>query len=162
MPVFEYRIATDADLECIWNKDIIKNSNNKRYKRWKKEYINYNKKNFAKTFVVIADGEPVGQGTLLFSPSCKAVGNRLLLADNNKTANINALRIEKKYEGKGHISKLISIMEHYAINNGYSALTIGVEDDEKEQKRYIYILGIINFCSVILKTVLLFCIFVKI
>lgn len=127
MPIFEYRIATDADLEAIWNQDIAENPNDARYIKWKTEYIAYNHTNAAKTFVVLADGIPVGQGTLLFSPHCKAVRNRLRLADGHSTANINALRIEKTYEGQGHIAKLIRLMEGFAAQNGFSVLTIGVE-----------------------------------
>lgn len=141
MPVFEYRIATASDLEYMWNKDIAANPNDKRYMQWKNEYIRYNQANAAKTFVIMADGEPIGQGTLLFSPICKAVKNRSFLADGRTTANINALRIEKEYEGKGHISKLVRAMEQYAIENGYKMLTIGVEKKETRTKAIYAHLG---------------------
>ncbi len=145
MPVFEYRMATEADLELIWNRDIAENPNDKRYISWKEEYIHYNQTNAAKTFVVLADGRPIGQGTLLLSPKCKAIRNRLSLADGCTTANVNALRIEKAYEGKGHISKLIRMMEQFALENGYTTLTIGVERRATRTKEIYFHLGYDRF-----------------
>lgn len=52
------------------------------------------------------------------------------MADNRHTANINALRIRKRYEGQGHISALVRLMEEYAGSLGYNRLTIGVEARE--------------------------------
>lgn len=67
---------------------------------------------------------------MLFSPERKAVGGRTQLADGRTVANINALRIDKAYEGKGHISKLVGLMGQYAAENGYKSLTLGVETHE--------------------------------
>lgn len=36
------------------------------------------------------------------------IAGRKVLCDGEKIANINALRIQKRYEGQGHISKLIN------------------------------------------------------
>lgn len=85
---FEYKPASPADLEAIWNKDIAQNAGDGRYTAWKSEYIGYNRDGMARTFVVLRCGEPVGQGTLLFSPECKAVAGRTVLADGKATANI--------------------------------------------------------------------------
>lgn len=52
------------------------------------------------------------------------------LCDGKETANLNALRIQKDYENKGHISKLVKEIEKYALLSGYSYLTIGVEAKE--------------------------------
>lgn len=52
------------------------------------------------------------------------------LCDGKETANLNALRIQKEYENKGHISKLVKEIEKYALLSGYSYLTIGVEAKE--------------------------------
>lgn len=66
----------------------------------------------------------------MFSPKCKAIRNRKKLCDGIGTANLNALRIEKEYENKGHISKLVKEIEKYALKRGYSYLTVGVEAKE--------------------------------
>lgn len=121
--------ATVELLEKIWDKNIADNPDDPRWLRWKKQFIDDNTSGKAKTFLVLADGEPVGEGTLLFSQECKAVVGRPLLA-NDKTANINALRIEKAHEGQGHISRLVKMMEAYAKEHGYERLTIGVEAQE--------------------------------
>lgn len=127
---YEYRKATCDDLEQIWDRNITDNADDKRWTIWKNEYISYHQDGKASTFVVLCDGFPVGEGTLLFSPTCKAIGGRTALADNKNVANINALRIRKEHEGKGHISALIHLMESYAVQNGYTRLTIGVEARE--------------------------------
>ena len=127
--MFEYRQATLQDLEQIWDMNIAENPEDSRWVRWKAEYIAYNQNGMARTFVVVCDGRPVGEGTLLFSTECKAVSGLSGLVDAH-TANVNALRIRKEYEGQGHISKLMRMMEDHAAARGYIALTIGVDAKE--------------------------------
>ncbi len=124
------RPATMEDLERIWEKNIRQNPEDDRWASWREEYMSYNRTGMALTYVVVCDGEPVGEGTLLFSPACGAVAGRLQLADGHKVANINALRIEKKHEGRGHISALVRLMEADVARLGYARLTIGVEEKE--------------------------------
>ena len=126
----DYRKATLEDLEQIWNRSIADNPDDPRYIRWKQQFIRDNLSGDAATFVICIDGDCVGEGTLLLSPSCKAVQGRSCLCDGETSANINALRIRKEFEGQGHISKLMSAMEAYARSTGLKALTIGVEAAE--------------------------------
>ena len=123
----EYRKATVEDLEIIWDYQIAINPGDSNWIRWKKQFIADNQSGAAATFVAVVDGEPVGEGTLLFSPDCRAVRGRLELADGKNVTNINALRIRKAYEGKGYISALVKFMESYAREHGYGQITIGVE-----------------------------------
>ena len=44
--------------------------------------------------------------------------------------NLNAFRIEKNYEGQGHISKLVKLAEKYAKRKKIKYLTIGSEAKE--------------------------------
>ena len=127
---FTYRLATPQDLETIWNKSIADNRSDARWVHWKEEYIGYNKTGMAQTYVVVCEGEPVGECTLILSPECNAVRGRLCLADGEGIANINALRIAKKYEGQGHISKLMACVEEAAKAQNIHALTIGAEAKE--------------------------------
>jgi len=124
------RKATSDDLEKIWNMNISDHIGDIRWVNWKKEYIGYNEKNMAHTFVTVIGGKPVGEVTLIFSPECKAVSGNLLLADGKNVANVNALRIRKEYEGKGYVSKMMAKAEGYAKSLGYSKLTIGVDAKE--------------------------------
>ena len=126
----EYRKATLKDLEHLWNANIAENPDDPRWASWKQEYITYNQTGKASTFAVVIDNEPVGEGTLLFSPDCSAIAGRADLADGSTTANINALRIRKPHEGQGHISALVRLMESYAAEHGITRLTIGVEARE--------------------------------
>ncbi len=128
--MYQYRNAAPADLEAIWDGSIADHRGDPRWIAWKEEYIRYNQNGMGATFVVLHNGRPVGEGTLLFSPQCSAIRERTQLADGHRTANINALRIRKKHEGLGHISALVRMMEQYAAENGYTHLTIGVEARE--------------------------------
>lgn len=124
------RPATPEDLARIWQKNIDANPGDHRWLRWREEYIGYNRSGVAQTFVVCADSEPVGEGTLLFSPACSAIRGRHALADGGLVANLNALRIEKAHEGKGQISRLVKRMEQAAADRGCTRITIGVEPGE--------------------------------
>lgn len=123
---YTYRIASKQDLEYLWNKNIAEHKNKAQWTAWKKQFLDDNKNGNALTFAIFDNNVPIGEGTLLFSPDCNAIKGRKALADNSKTANINALRIQKEYEGRGLISKLVKEMERYALDNGYSYLTIVV------------------------------------
>lgn len=125
-----YRKATLDDLIKIWDKDINDNDNQECWIRWKQEYIEYNKTGKATTFVVLDNNKPIGQINILFSTDCSAVKNRPMLCDGIKTANMNAFRIDKRYEGQGHISKLVKMAENYAKEKGITYLTIGSEAKE--------------------------------
>ena len=126
----EYRIASNKDLEQIWEMNIADNIGDERWVNWKNQVITDNKNGRAYTFVVIFDNVPIGEGTLIFSSECGAINGKTSLADNKKAANINALRIRKEHEGKGYISALVKMMECYAAQNDYTRLTIGVEAKE--------------------------------
>mgnify|MGYP003307241115 CR=1 FL=1 len=92
---YEYRPATMDDLERIWARNIQQNAEDPCWSRWRDEYIGYNRNGQAQTYVVVCNGDPVGEGTLLFSPECGAIAGRTLLADGATVANINALRIDR-------------------------------------------------------------------
>jgi CBS domain-containing protein len=53
-----------------------------------------------------------------------------MLCDGKDIANMNAFRIEKQYEGQGHISKLVKMAEKFAKEKGFKVLTIGSEAKE--------------------------------
>ncbi|MBE6953319.1 MAG: 1-deoxy-D-xylulose-5-phosphate synthase [Ruminococcaceae bacterium] len=122
--------ATEIGLATLWSRNIEKNPGDSRWIRWRDEYIAGNQTGAMRTFAVCVDGDPVGEGTLLFSPDCSAIGGRTVLADGKTVANLNALRITGKYECQGHISALVKEMEAYAAHAGYKALTIGVAAKE--------------------------------
>ena len=126
----DYRVATMSDLELLWDANIAANPGDDRWIRWKDEYIGYNRNGKGVTFAVAVDGVPVGEGTLLLSPDCGAVAGRTELADGLSVANVNALRIIKAHEGRGHISALMRRMEQWALAHGFRRLTIGVEARE--------------------------------
>lgn len=127
---YVYKKADSVTLEKIWDKNIKEHEGDKRWLKWKNEMIENNANKKAVTFVILCDNEPIGEGTLLLSPQCKAIRHRKNLCDGESIANLNALRIQKEYENKGHISQLLKEIEKYALKNGYSYLSIGVEAKE--------------------------------
>ena len=126
----DYRKATETDLELIWDENIRNNPKDSRWIRWKEQFISDNRSGAAVTFVAVEDDMPVGEVTLILSPECKAVKGRPMLADGLGIANINALRIKKAFEGLGHASALVKVLEDYAKEIGITRLTIGVEARE--------------------------------
>jgi len=128
--MIDYHKAGLEDLEAIWNHHILENPGDQRYIRWKQQFINDNLSGNAVTFVISADGNCIGEGTLLLSPDCRAIRGRTCLCDGKAIANINALRIQKAYEGQGYISSLMKVMEQYAVSIGIQTLTIGAEAAE--------------------------------
>ena len=125
-----YRLATLEDLNNVWDKDIDNNQNDSRYIRWKKEYIDYNLNDDAKTFVAVNGNEVIAQITLILKTNVKAIINKEKLCDGKSICNMNAFRCDKEYEGKGHISKLVKLAEKYAKDIGYTYITIGSEARE--------------------------------
>lgn len=129
--MFTYQKATPEILETLWNDNIKLHKDEKeRWMRWKKIYIDENEKNLATTFAICKDGYPIGEGTLLWNKECHAIKERTSLASIGTICNVNALRIQKAYEGQGHISKLMKVMEEYARNLGYQKISIGVEANQ--------------------------------
>lgn len=126
-----YRKATLEDLNRIWDHQMQQNPDEPRMQRWRDSYISRNVNNRAATYVVVIDGEPVGEVTLDYY--AEAHGNpdsRHLLADGKQTAYVTALRIREAFEGKGFISGLMCHMEEQAKAMGFSRLTVGVEAAE--------------------------------
>jgi GNAT superfamily N-acetyltransferase len=112
---YKYQEASGADLELRWDKNIADNIGDERWVNWKSIAIENQKNKKCISFVVLCDDEPIGEGTLI--PTMQSV-------------EINGLRIDKPYEGKGHISKLVKVMEQYAKDEGYKTALIGVEPKE--------------------------------
>ncbi len=126
----EYRPATEPELEARWERNIRDNPGDQRWVGWKQEYIGYHLSGKSVTFLAMEGEVPVGEGTLLLSPECRAVAGQLSLCDGKTTGNVNALRMDKAYEGQGHMSRLVTLMEQYAKSRGLSRLTIGVDAKE--------------------------------
>lgn len=128
--MFECVQAFPDKLKEIWDYNILTNSDDPRWIRWGQQATEDNRTGRTKTFLILCNGEPVGEGTLIFDPSCSAIGGRLSLADGKLITNVNALRIRKEYENQGHVSAMMKVMEQYAREQGYTRITIGVEAKE--------------------------------
>lgn len=127
---FNYRAASIQDLERIWDSDIQAHGGDERWIAGKAACLVYNRNGLCRTFVVACDDGLIGQGSLYFSPESRTINGRTELADGARVAHVSALKIEKAFEGQGHISRLMRLMEAYACERGYETLTIGVDAKE--------------------------------
>lgn len=125
-----YRAAGREELERLWEKSVAQHPGDARWIAWRDGAFAGHERGTMQTFAVLAGPEPVGEGTLMFSPECPQIAGRRQLADGAHTANVNGLRIEKPYEGQGHISRMMREMERFARARGIRMLTIGVEAKE--------------------------------
>ncbi len=128
--MFIYRKANLKDLNTIWDKDIKENKDDKRYIKWKESFINSNKNGDIVTFVVLNDGDPIGQCTIVLNVNNIKFKCKNFLCDGKEKAYLSTIRIEKQFEGQGHISKLVKTVEDFARKKGFYYLTIGVEAKE--------------------------------
>ncbi len=123
-----YKIANREELELIWDRDIQNNLNDDRYLHWKEQFIENNLQGNCITFIAVDDVVPVGQITLLHKPST-AMFRRTEFCSNG-AGYVMAVRIEKPYEGKGHISKLFQLLNDTALYMGLESLVVGAETSE--------------------------------
>lgn len=79
--VFQYRRTTEKELCRLWNRSILEHPFDRRYRAWKRVFLQLNRNGTGATFAVLRNGKPVGEGTLLFSPQADAVRGRKWLAD---------------------------------------------------------------------------------
>ena len=142
---YKYEPATAETLTARWDKNIADNAGDERWVGWKEATISDNESGLCKTFVILRNGEAIGEGTLIFSPKSGAISGRTELSDGAKVANINALRVDKPYEGMGHISRLVKVMERHAKDMGYETATIGVEAAETRNLAIYFHLGFDTF-----------------
>lgn len=151
--MFSYRIATDDDLEKLWDYDIDRHQGEERerWKRWETQYLGYHRNKEATTFVVLDKNEPIGQISVLFSSNCLAVKDRPMLCNGKDIANMNSFRIKKEYEGQGHISKLVKMAEQYAKEKGIKYLTIGSEAKESRNLAIYLHFGYTEFVTSIIE-----------
>ena len=147
MKEYLYQPATEAQLEARWDINIAQNPGDDRWAAWRLSIIEDNKRGLLKTFVVLHEGLPVGEGTLVFSPQCIDLKGWDGLADGTSTVNVSALRMDKPHEGRGYMSKLVKVMEQYAREAGYQVITIGVEAKETRNLGIYLHWGYNNFIS---------------
>jgi len=127
---YTYKVASLEELERRWDKNITDNIEDTRWVRWKSIALENHKTKKCVTFLVVLKEDPIGEGSLVFL---------------QQGVEINGLRIDKAYEGKGHISKLVKIMEKYAKNEGYDTAIIGVEPKETRNLAIYLHWGYIQF-----------------
>ncbi|MCL2171264.1 MAG: GNAT family N-acetyltransferase [Defluviitaleaceae bacterium] len=112
---YEYRPASIEELGRRWDRNIADNAGDARWREWKDLAIANNIAGKSRAFVVMDGDEPIGEGTLVYSPDF---------------VEINALRIDAEFEGRGHISALLKVMEQYAAEQGYGRAKIGASAHE--------------------------------
>ncbi len=120
-----YKIANVEELNLIWDSDIKSHPDDDRYIRWKEQFIRNNVLGNCITFLAIDGIQPIGQATLLFKPDTDIFNNNDFCSVG--FGYVMGVRIDKKYEGQGHVSKLFKLIEEKAIELGLTDLIIGAE-----------------------------------
>ena len=144
-----YRIATIEDLNAVWDKDIARHPNETNWKKWKDEYINYNKNKDAVTFVAVTEkNDVIAQISVVLKPVVKAVLQKPFLC-NAETVNMNAFRCDKEYEGQGHISKLVKMGEEYAKKLGFKYASIGANAKNTRNLQIYFHFGYLEFLEAV-------------
>ena len=128
----EYRILTDTEFDLLWDRNEAADPEEPMWPVWRQRFRERIHKGQAITFGVILDWDLVGEGTLELETSKDP-----RLCNGRDTAYLSALRIRPEFEGQGHISRLVRVMEDHARSLGFTTLTIGVEEWE-ERNRAIY------------------------
>ena len=128
----EYRIITDREFDLLWDRNEQSDPGEPLWPIWRQRFRQRIDLGQAVTFGVILEGDPVGEGTLELN-----TGKDSRLCNGKDTAYLAALRIRKEFEGLGHISRLVRVMENHGKILGFSRLTIGVEE-ENLRNRAIY------------------------
>ena len=144
----EYRRATLNDLISVWDKDIKRNNFDQTWVRWKNEYIDYNKNEELITFVAVDGDDVIAQISIVLKDNVKAVINKPFLCNEN-TINMNAFRCDKKYEGQGHISKLVSMGEEYAKSLGDKYASIGANAKNTRNLQIYFHFGYTEFLKAV-------------
>ncbi len=129
-PVWSYRACTGEDLKRLWDMNVADHPGKPIWERFRSQAFRHDALQMAKTYAAVRNGRPVGEGTLLFSPECEAVGELKHIVIPGEVCNVNGLRIRKEYEGQGHISRMMKLMEQDAAVLGFHTVTIGVEPRE--------------------------------
>ncbi|MDR0449133.1 MAG: GNAT family N-acetyltransferase [Rickettsiales bacterium] len=136
--------ASLQDLELRWDKDIAENAGDDRWSAWKKRSILENRNGLIKTFCALDKEDIVGVGTLALDPASGQLNGNGSLA-NKDTANVCALRVDEKYQGKGIASGLVRFAEAWALGHGIKNLTIGVEPKDVKNMQIYFHLGFTEF-----------------
>ncbi len=135
----EYRIATEADFNALWDRNIAENPDEPMWPVWRQRFRQRIDLGQAITFCVAIDGDPVGEGTLELN-----TGKDPRLCNGRENVYLAALRIRKEFEGQGHISRLVRMMEDHARKLGFRRITIGVEENEIRNRAIYEHWGYVN------------------
>jgi GNAT superfamily N-acetyltransferase len=129
--MFTYSEATPELLERLHNEAIMRHPGDNRYVVWKEQYIREHVKGLIQTFIAFHYEKIIGEVTVVLSQDSKIVKRRPELACANlDIVNINALKVEKAYEGQGVASDLMGMALKFAKDRHTNFVTIGVEPTE--------------------------------
>ena len=116
----EYKIATLEEYIAVWEKDIAKRPHKKaEWEAMRDVYIPAFKDKQLTTFIAKDGEEIIAQISVVADPNFKEVKGLEGLCNGKTIAHMNAFRCDKKYEGQGHISKLVKMGEQWAKEQGF-------------------------------------------
>ncbi len=129
--MYTYSIATVDDIRILLNKWEKVRGAESNYKRYLDMYFNDYISGRSIFFVVKDDLNPVGSIILEF---CELDDISVSYVSKEKYCFLSTFKIEKPYEGHGHISKLTKMAENVASKMGYTYAIISVEESNQRAK----------------------------
>lgn len=129
--MFTYSIASIDDLRILFNKRLIERNYDLEYKACLDLYLSDFINGKSIIFVAKRYDEPIGSINLEF---CQLPNIDKSYVPNKKYCYLSTFKIEKIYEGQGHISKLVKLAENLAEDLGYTFSVISCNENNQRAK----------------------------
>lgn len=129
--MFTYSIASIDDIELLFQKRLKERNSDPCYKHSLDNYFNDFVSGKSIIFVVKKGDEPIGSINLDF---CDLADIASSCVSEKKYCYFSTFKIEKRYEGQGHISKLTKKAEDVARELGYQYAIIACEETNRRVK----------------------------
>ena len=123
--MYTYSVATIDDINLLLEKRLKERNFDSNYKECLKKYFDDFVSGKSIIFVAKIAGEPIGSINLEF---CNLPDIEKSCVAKIKYCFLSTFKIEKKYRGQGHISKLIKMAENIAQELGYYSIIISCEE----------------------------------
>lgn len=129
--MFTYSIASIDDIELLFQKRLKERNLDPCYKHSLENYFDDFVSGKSILFVVKKGEEPIGSINLEF---CELADIASWYVSGKKYCYLSTFKIEKRYEGQGHISKLTKKAEDIARKLGYQHAIIACEETNQRVK----------------------------
>ena len=133
------KIANLDEMNTKWDYEIEHATDDKEnWIIWKKENLKRFKKGLIIPYYGILNGKIICECTAVIDSSVVQNADGLI---DEKTAYLTAFRTINEYQGQGYFSKLFKFMIEDLKHRSYEKVTLGVEPEEKKNKKIYFKYG---------------------